>query len=55
MQQKRKELWSARLGVIAMTGTYLAQRREIARLQRIDSSRKDFNAAVASQPPAAEG
>jgi uncharacterized integral membrane protein len=45
----------AALGLIAMTGTYLAQRREIARLQRIDSSRKEFNTAVASQPPAAEG
>ena len=45
----------AALGLIAMTGTYLAQRREIARLRRIDSSRKEFNAATASQPPAAEG
>ena len=43
------------LGLIAMLGTFLAQRREIARLQRIEASRKDFAAAVASQPPAAEG
>ena len=45
----------AALGLIAMSGSYLAQRREIARLQRIDSSRKDFNPASVSQPPAAEG
>lgn len=43
------------LGLIAMSGSYLAQRREIARLQRIESSRKEFNTPVASQPPAAEG
>jgi uncharacterized integral membrane protein len=45
----------ALLGVLAMTGTYLAQRREIARLRRSDSARKEFNAAAVSQPPAAEG
>jgi lipopolysaccharide assembly protein A len=43
------------LGLIAMLGTYLAQRREIARLQRIEFSRKESNTRVASQPPAAEG
>ena len=43
------------LGVVAMSGGYFAQRREIARLQRIDSSRPEFKAAVTSQPPAAEG
>jgi uncharacterized integral membrane protein len=43
------------LGLIAMSGTYLAQRREIARLQRIDSSATQSNTPVASQPPAAEG
>ena len=45
------------LGLVAMCGTYLAQRREIARLRRIESSSsgKDFNPSVASQPPAAEG
>jgi len=45
----------AALGLIAMTGTYLAQRREISRLQRSDASKKEINAAIASQPPAAEG
>ena len=45
----------AALGVIAMSGTYLAQRREIARLRRIESSSREFNAPVVSQPPAAEG
>jgi len=43
------------LGLIAMSGTYLAQRREIARLQRADASRPEFKLASASQPPAAEG
>jgi len=45
----------AALGLIAMTGTYLTQRREIARLRRLDSSRKEFDTAIVSQPPAAEG
>ena len=45
----------AALGLIAMTGTYLAQRREIARLRHLDSSRKEFDTAIVSQPPAAEG
>ena len=43
------------LGLIAMLGTFLAQRREIARLRRVESSRKEVDALVASQPPAAEG
>ncbi len=43
------------LGLIAMSGTYFAQRREIARLQRADSSRPEFNTRAASQPPSAEG
>ena len=43
------------LGLIAMLGTFLAQRREIARLRRVESSRKEVGAWVASQPPAAEG
>jgi uncharacterized integral membrane protein len=42
-------------GLIAMFGTYLAQRREIARLQRLCQSREQSSAAVAVQPPAAEG
>ena len=45
----------ALLGLIAMSATYLAQRREIARLQGIQSSAKEFKPAVVSQPPAAEG
>jgi uncharacterized integral membrane protein len=45
----------ALLGLIAMLGTVFAQRREIARLQRVESSRKEFDAAAAIQPPAAEG
>ena len=43
------------LGLIAMSGTYLAQRREIARLQRADASRPEFKLTGTSQPPAAEG
>jgi uncharacterized integral membrane protein len=43
------------LGLIAMFGTYLAQRREIARLQRLEFSDKEDISQVASQPPAAEG
>ena len=45
----------ALLGLLAMLGTWLAQRREIARLQRADSARTQPAAPVASQPPAAEG
>ena len=45
----------AALGLIAMSGTYLAQRREIARLQRAGASRPEFKLAGTSQPPAAEG
>jgi len=45
----------ALLGLIAMSGSYLAQRREIARLQRVESAGKKFSAPDASQPPAAEG
>ncbi len=43
------------LGLIAMSGTYLAQRREIARLQRVGASRPEFKTPATSQPPAAEG
>jgi lipopolysaccharide assembly protein A len=43
------------LGLIAMTGTCLAQRREIARLRRIESAGRQSNVPAASQPPAAEG
>ena len=45
----------AALGLIAMTGTYFSQRREIARLQRNGSSRTERNSPLATQPPAAEG
>ena len=45
----------ALLGLFAMVGTFLAQRREIARLRRIEASRPGIDAVVASQPPAAEG
>ena len=43
------------LGLIAMLGTYLSQRREISRLQRIDVSKEKSTHPVASQPPPAEG
>jgi len=43
------------LGLIAMIGTYLSQRREIARLQRLGAAGKERNPPVATQPPAAEG
>src|SRR4249920_1654073 len=43
------------LGLIAMSGTYLAQRREIARLQRTASAGREITAPAASQPPPAEG
>ena len=45
----------AALGLAAMTGTYLAQRREIARLRRTKDSAKALHVPVATQPPAAEG
>ena len=43
------------LGLVAMLGTWLAQRREISRLQRVESSRKESGTRLTSQPPAAEG
>jgi lipopolysaccharide assembly protein A len=43
------------LGLLAMSGTYLAQRKEIARLKRNESAGGDIHAPAASQPPAAEG
>ena len=43
------------LGLIAMSGTYLAQRREIARLQHIASAGGEARTPAATQPPAAEG
>jgi putative membrane protein len=43
------------LGLMAMAGNWLAQRREIARFQRMETSRKEFNTRSVNQPPAAEG
>ena len=43
------------LGLLATFGTWYAQRREIARLQRSESSRREISTGIASQPPAAEG
>jgi uncharacterized integral membrane protein len=43
------------LGLAAMLGSWLSQRREIARLQRTEISRTESKARLASQPPAAEG
>ena len=42
------------LGVMAMLGTTLAQRRELARLER-KIRVEEPKAQIASQPPAAEG
>ena len=43
------------LGLAAMSGSWLAQRRRIARLEREAAARSGVDAGVASQPPAAEG
>jgi uncharacterized integral membrane protein len=45
----------AALGVLAMLGTVLAQRREMARLRRGAAPTQAAAAPVAVQPPAAEG
>ncbi|MEO8143510.1 MAG: LapA family protein [Betaproteobacteria bacterium] len=45
----------ALLGLIAMLGTLLAQRREIARLRGVEPVGKETGTALVSQPPAAEG
>jgi uncharacterized integral membrane protein len=45
----------ALLGLAAALGTFLAQRREIARLRRAELSRESPETRVAAQPPAAEG
>ena len=42
------------LGVLAMLGSWLAQRRELARLQKRPPA-EEPKPRVASQPPAAEG
>ena len=43
------------LGLLAMLGTWLAQRREIARLQRIEFSRTDAKARLAVAAAGGEG
>ena len=43
------------LGLLAMLGTWYAQRRQIARLQRAEFSGREIDTGIASQPPAAEG
>ena len=43
------------LGLLAMVGTWFAQRREIARLQGAEYAREESGARIASQPPPAEG
>ena len=43
------------LGLLAMLGAWIAQRREIARLRRLGPAREETAAPVAAQPPAAEG
>jgi len=43
------------LGLLAMLGTCLAQRREIARLRRNAAPKEKSGSPVAVQPPAAEG
>ena len=45
----------AALGLAAALGGFFAQRREIARLQRVENSGEETMARAASQPPAAEG
>jgi len=45
----------ALLGLMAMLGTWLAQRRRISRLERKAAERGRIDARAASQPPAAEG
>jgi uncharacterized integral membrane protein len=43
------------LGLAAMLGSWLAQRRRIARLESKAAERGRIDAGMASQPPAAEG
>jgi len=45
----------AALGLLAMLGTCLAQRREISRLRRNAVPKEQSGSPVAVQPPAAEG
>jgi uncharacterized integral membrane protein len=43
------------LGLAAALGTFLSQRRELARLRRNERSRESGEPKIAAQPPAAEG
>ena len=43
------------LGLAAALGTFLSQRRELARLRRNERSRETGEPKIAAQPPAAEG
>jgi putative membrane protein len=43
------------LGLLSMLGTWYAQRRQIARLQRAEFPGREIDTGIASQPPAAEG
>ena len=45
----------AALGLLAMLGTCLSQRREISRLKRGSAPKETSASPVAVQPPAAEG
>jgi len=45
----------AAFGLLAMLGTHVAQRREIARLRRAAAPTEDGGARPPTQPPAAEG
>ena len=45
----------ALLGLAAALGSFLAQRREIARLRRAERSPEPPETRIAAQPPAAEG
>ena len=45
----------AAFGLLAMLGTWFAQRREIARLRRAEDAKGAAEARALSQPPAAEG
>jgi uncharacterized integral membrane protein len=45
----------AALGLLAALGSFLAQRREIARLRRLEAAATESRGRPVSQPPAAEG
>jgi uncharacterized integral membrane protein len=43
------------LGLMAMFGSWFAQRRELSRLQRSETASKQIVGGTVNQPPAAEG